>query len=323
MPNLTNLLTLRIGSLAVLLSTVLLSACGGGGGSGGGAAVSPSFPLGSTPSTVPEDLTTLTTLKEVQVNAATTASVVVGTGSFTPLPGVAPRIGIRTQAGDIQEVALQVSSLGIAQTFVRSTSLISEPVSGGFAFSWATGTRGSGVQQFEIDIITPELAKLQYHSFGIWGADLNTGTPEAALGYFTIGTPTLAGNVPTIGTASYSGILNAIYTAPGLFDDVTARASAVVNFAAGSIVFSTADSVRQPAVGPTTIVAAPTYNMSGTLTFAPGSNVITGPVTTGTGLTGTVTANFFGPTAQEIGGTFVLQNGGATTRMMGAFGVHQ
>ncbi len=84
--------------------------------------------------------------------------------------------------------------------------------------------------------------------------------------------------------------------------------------------------MRQRAVSnPFNIVSeAPTYNMSGTLNYAAGSNAISGTVTTGTGLTGTVTANFFGPAAQEIGGTFVLQDGPTpTTTMMGAFGVHQ
>lgn len=317
--------TTRLASIAMLTATALLSACGGGGGSGGGAAVSPSFPLGSTPSTTPQDLTTLPVLTEVQVNGVTTASVEVGSGYFVPL-SVTPRVGIRTQAGDIQEIALQVPELSVAQTFVRSTSLTTEAVSGGFGFNWATGSRTSGVQQFEIDIIDPDTAGLRYHSFGTWGRDANNTTFQAvALGYLTIGTPTLGGNVPTSGTAAYSGVMNAIYTTNGTFDDVTAQALANVNFATRSITFSTTGSVRQPAVGNpgNAVFAAPTYNMSGTLTYTGGSNVITGTATTGTGLTGTVSANFFGPAAQEIGGTFLLQDGGSTTRMMGAFGVHQ
>ncbi len=324
MPKVTYPPMFRPATAAMLLTTALLSACGGGG-SGGGAAVSPSFPLGSAPSATPQDLTTLPVLTEVQVNAVTTASVEVGTGYFLPL-SVTPRIGIRTQAGDVQEIALQVPELAVAQTFVRGTSLATDPVSGSFPFNWATGSRTSGVQQFEIDIIDPDTAGLRYHSFGTWGRDANNTSFQAvALGYLTIGTPTLGSSVPTSGTASYTGVMNAIYTTSGLFDDVTAQALASVNFATRSINFSTTGSVRQPAVGNpgNAVFAAPTYNMSGTLNYALGSNAISGTVTTGTGLTGTVTANFFGPTAQEIGGTFVLQDGGATTRMMGAFGVHQ
>ncbi len=217
--------TLRRTSAVMLLTTALLSACGGGGGSGG-AALSPSFPLGSTPSTVPEDLTTLTTLREVQVNAVTTASVEIGSGYFLPL-SVTPRIGIQTQAGDIQEVALQIPELSIAQTFLRGASLNTEAVSaippGSLPFNWATGSRTSGVQQFEIDIIDPDASRLRYHSFGLWARDANNTTLQAvALGYFTIGTPTLGGNVPTSGTANYTGVMNATYTTNGLFDDVTA-----------------------------------------------------------------------------------------------------
>jgi hypothetical protein len=60
-------------------------------------------------------------------------------------------------------------------------------------------------------------------------------------------------------------------------------------------------------------------NMTGTLTYAAGTNSISGTVTTPGGtasgitvsaLSGSINARFYGPTAQEIGGTFGLTGAG-------------
>jgi hypothetical protein len=52
--------------------------------------------------------------------------------------------------------------------------------------------------------------------------------------------------------------------------------------------------------------------MTGTLTYSAGANQFTGNVATTGGLTGTATGRFYGPTAQEIGGTFGIAGAGVT-----------
>ena len=62
--------------------------------------------------------------------------------------------------------------------------------------------------------------------------------------------------------------------------------------------------------------------MTGTLTYEAGSNQFTGPVETTGGMEGTATGLFFGPAAQEIGGTFATRGEGVEA-YIGAFGAVQ
>ncbi len=314
----------------IVLSACLLSACGGGGG-GGGASVAPSFPLGSTPSTTPQDLTTLPQLTEMNVAISATASLRIGDGyyfdTWTTVP--VPRVGLRTTAGDIVEVALSVPVLGVAQNF--TSSLQQDPLDNNIVpgVQWTSGINTVSGRDVTVDIIDPAVGQLRYHTFGNWGAELSP--TSIVVGYVVLGTPTLGSSVPTTGTASYNGVMNAVYTAAGAgtdsFFDVTAIASATANFNARTIAFSTTGTIRQSVVN-SVITADSTLDMTGTLTYAAGSNQLngTGTFSTASGLTGNAAGNFFGPNGQEIGGTFVLsRNPGTTTQehMFGAFGLHQ
>jgi hypothetical protein len=49
-------------------------------------------------------------------------------------------------------------------------------------------------------------------------------------------------------------------------------------------------------------------NLSGTLSYLAGSNQFSGTVNT-TSMSGIATGKFYGPSAQEIGGTFSVSNG--------------
>ena len=69
------------------------------------------------------------------------------------------------------------------------------------------------------------------------------------------------------------------------------------------------------------------FNLNGALSYAAGKNTLTGTLRTGNGLlSGSATARFYGPAAQEFGGVFTLTgpqvNGGSETpvRFIGGFG---
>lgn len=313
-----------------VLCACVVGACGGGGGGGGSASVSPSFPLGSTPSSTPQDLTTLTQLTEVGVAISATASLRIGDGyyfdAWTTVP--VPRVGLRTSAGDIVEVALSVPQLGVAQNF--TSSLLQEPIDGNVVpgVQWASGLNTVSGRDVTVDIIDPAVSQLRYHTFGSWGYELSTPT-SIVVGYVVLGTPTPVSSVPTTGTATYNGVMNAVYTAAGAgtdsFFDVTAAATANANFAARSISFSTTGTVRQSVVN-SVITADSNLNLTGTLTYTAGSNQVSGAFTSSGGLAGNAAGNFFGPNGEELGGTFVLsRNPGTSTQehMFGAFGLHQ
>jgi len=98
--------------------------------------------------------------------------------------------------------------------------------------------------------------------------------------------------------------------------------TATANFGTRSIAFATSNTATSTDLISST--ANSNLNMSGTLTYSAGVNQFTGSVTTVGGgpsnaaMSGTATGKFYGPTAQEIGGTFGLTNG--STGYLGAFG---
>jgi hypothetical protein len=63
--------------------------------------------------------------------------------------------------------------------------------------------------------------------------------------------------------------------------------------------------------------------MSGTLTYSSGANQFSGAISTaGSAMTGTAVGTFYGPSANEIGGTFGV-TGSSGQGMIGAFGGKQ
>jgi len=173
-----------------------------------------------------------------------------------------------------------------------------------------------------VNALDPSLG-WNYQSFGVWL--VTTSLSSTTLGAMSFGSPTLASNVPTSGSGAYNGRSGGAYVDPaGNLFTFSGTMNSTVNFGTQAITFnSTANqitSVSGLVVPPPTNIL--TINTS--LTYAPGSNQFSGPVTAagqGTGLTGTLNGTFYGPTAQEMGGTFSL-NAVAPSReaVVGGFG---
>ena len=157
-----------------------------------------------------------------------------------------------------------------------------------------------------------------YQTYGVWAVASN---PTSFLvGAASAGNATPGNAVPTTGTATFTG------NASGYFIDTTgtrfttgAAMIANVDFQNRAIGFTTIDTT---AVNSNTGAASMKgeLDLSGTLTYAAGVNNFSGPVGTANhNMAGNASGRFYGPTAQEIGGTYLLQNG-ATSRMVGGFG---
>ncbi len=117
------------------------------------------------------------------------------------------------------------------------------------------------------------------------------------------------------GTATYEGLSAGIYIESEDVVFVTASdVEAVADFAGLSIEFETTGTEVGDDLG--SVTEMPGLDMTGTLTYEAGRNQFTGTVTTTGGMTGTANGLFYGPAAQEIGGTFITQ--GAS--YIGAFG---
>ncbi len=132
----------------------------------------------------------------------------------------------------------------------------------------------------------------------------------------TVGAATGAASIPTAGSATYVGVTagHQIATDGTLFG-TNSNLTAVADFGARSVSLASTN----------TSLKKSDLDFLGTLTYFAGSNRFTGNVTTvggGTGsapMTGTATGLFYGPAAEEIGGTFWVAGAGLAS-YGGAFG---
>lgn len=172
-----------------------------------------------------------------------------------------------------------------------------------------------------------------YQTFGVWATYV--GATAFSENYFSAGVMTTPGTLPVVGTASYTGqaagsLVDAATRDPA---DTTATMNATVDFAARTVAFATTGttSLSNNAAAGTLPTANSGLNMSGTLSYAAGSNTFTGAVTTTNGMSGNATGRFYGPgigaatatkvigAPPEIGGTFAVMGAGVGA-MQGAFG---
>jgi hypothetical protein len=160
-----------------------------------------------------------------------------------------------------------------------------------------------------------------YQAFGVW--DTSGGTGSGTVGAVTVGAETAGAAIPLSGTGSFVGVSGGQYVNSSgepfyTGSDMTATA----NFGARSIAFATSNTATSTDL--TSATANANLNMAGTLSYSAGVNQFTGSVTSVGGgpsnaaMSGTAAGKFYGPTAQEIGGTFGLSNG--STGYLGAFG---
>jgi len=157
-----------------------------------------------------------------------------------------------------------------------------------------------------------------YQTYGVWTTQSNP--TSVAFGAVSAGVPTPGNAVPTTGLASFSGRASGYYIDPaGATFNTDATLTANVDFQQRFIAFNT---------GNTTLVNTGTgaksantgLNMTGTLNWDAGFNRFSGSVQTANdNLSGSASGKFYGPKAEEIGGTYNLVSG-PTSRMIGGFG---
>ena len=92
----------------------------------------------------------------------------------------------------------------------------------------------------------------------------------------------------------------------------------IVDFPARSIEFTTTGTQVNDRGAELAPRDSASFDLTGTLEYEAGSNQFTGPVRTAfSGQTGTADGVFYGPAAEEIGGTFAVES------YIGAFGASQ
>lgn len=307
--------------LAAAIASMFLSACGGGGGSGG---------------TVPTTSTTSTT----PTGTPFTSWSAVTAGSTVVVPGMSQQV-TRTAdftTGLITSISAPTAVDTAASFFTETlnssgtiTKVVITSPTGNISFDAAAGDTISylgnapwilAAEKNDRSALVmgadPDIFGWEYQSFGVWSAGRTTESGSA--GVMSVGAPTAGAAIPTAGTATFTGTSNGVYVdAAGLDYHVDSDVSVNANFAARTLILSSTGTITSRDFFATTS-PAPNLNLTGTLAYAAGTNSFAGTLTNGGTLSGTSTGRFYGPSAQELGGVFVLKANSGVETYGGAYG---
>lgn len=285
-----------------------VGACAGGGGGGGGGSAPPPFvkfssiavPGSARISGNSQQASYIVTYSPQQVSSVSTPT--------TSNPGAFMDVTMNS-ARNITAITIQSANGTMASI--------------GSATAGVEWTAGATSQTF---VMTPSVSTVgwDYQTFGVWITGYNAG--QGTAGAFSGGTGTAPAMIPTGGTATYNGLAGGIYVAAGGNAYTTQAAmTANVDFAVRSISFSSGAPVLVGLFDGIQSMPVNSLAMTGALGYSAGSNTFSGTVSTnsnlsGTGtMTGTAAGKFFGPTAQELGGTYAVTDGNGA-HMIGGFG---
>jgi len=288
-----------------------LAGCGGGGGGGGSAIAPPAFP--SFKLMQPYQTQTFAVSGISQTGSGTTDSSGTITSS-TPGPVDA--------ANSTATITYDPTQIPSAFSFATPQSSIAFDRNLGNTLICSSGVCEGNTATASALLVDPIAVGWNYQTFGIW-ADSPTATTWIA-GAISVGYPTPASAVPTTGNATFTGIAAGFYVdSTGALFGTAASMTANADFTNRSIGFATSNT-QVADVNGTTIGPNLGLNLSGTLTYSAGTNQFSGAVNTAdTTLSGSATGRFYGPSAQEIGGTYGLSATSGVSGMLGAFGGKQ
>jgi hypothetical protein len=167
-------------------------------------------------------------------------------------------------------------------------------------------------------VANPHALDWNYQSFGVWSKpDVSSREFIYALSY---GAASPGASVPVQGAATFTGRLAGMLAQPkGQNFMAAADVSVHVEFGPRSLGFSSRGTtiLRDSS----SAIAAPHLDLSGVMTYAPGSNAFSGTLATSNGqMSGSTSGRFYGPAAEELGGAFLVksQDGAAFTGAYGA-----
>jgi hypothetical protein len=181
---------------------------------------------------------------------------------------------------------------------------------------YALANEGSAARQVEL-AANPHALGWNYQSFGVWDGPNTDWRSFAASSYGAV-TPGAA--VPSTGSATFTGKLGGMYVSPaGQGSFAAAEVAVAADFSRRSLAFSSSG---------TTLIqdlsrarAAPGLDLSGTLTYAPGSGSFSGTLTNAGGtMSGSSQGRFYGPAAQELGGVLSVRSASTVETFTGAYG---
>lgn len=270
-------------------------------------------------------------------SSSSSSSSSAATTPFTSWSNVVVGTPVSFSGGPSSTLAVDGTSVqgaadGAATLTLNSSnnfSAISASTSGGSAsFSTANGdTMQAGFDGYTTIALNKSQTSLgtfanpaangfEYQTYGAWGAYGNATTPAYAI---SVGNPSPASAIPLTGAVTFTGGATGYYVDVNKFGYVTyANMVANVTFNNQSVAFATTNTSVTGGPGAPQI-SAPALNMTGTLSYAAGTNAMTGTATTTNGMSGNMNGKFYGPALNEVGGTYAVTGAGVGS-MVGGFG---
>lgn len=146
----------------------------------------------------------------------------------------------------------------------------------------------------------------EYQSFGVWST--GRGADKGTQGSFSVGAATDIANVQNKGSAVFQGQALGTYVDGGNGQYVSSADARLETDFADRIVYFETSNTKLTDVGSAVTTASPMFDLAGSMTYAD-ANAMSGKVAAKNGLSGTLSGQFYGPGAQEIGGVFMLDKG--------------
>lgn len=296
---------------AFLMMAVTLAACGTGGGGGGERGTPSQIPPAPGQPPAPDQ----TAQRQTTPSNNTPRTDV----AFTSFSAVQPNQNVIMGGSSNLTLGFDSQRKLTALAISAPEGNVSFDQSAGHNISCSGGGICSASSPTASAIIGDALGSgWNYQTYGAWA--VQSGPTSFVLGGVSAGNATPGNAVPTTGTGTFFGNASGYFIdAAGMRSTTSAAMIANVDFQNRAIGFTTVDTTL---VNSTTGAASSKAELDllGSLSWAAGVNNFSGSVQTRAGnLNGSASGKFYGPTAQEIGGTYQL-GGGGVSRMVGGFG---
>ena len=201
---------------------------------------------------------------------------------------------------------------------------------GGTTTTWKTATDTFGVLRINNNVGSATSANGQnyslvanpygfgwnYQTFGTWVTGAGTGS--GTVGNYSVGVVSTGLEIPTTGSGTYTGSTGGRYS-DALGNDyfTSSDFSAAANFATRSVSLTSSSTATTRDL--LAVSTDANLDFTGTMTYTAATNNLSGTINTTGGSTGNVTGQFYGPAAEELGGTFSVDPVGVNA-YIGAFG---
>lgn len=298
------------GSLSVAF---FLSACGGGGTTG---SVSSTPTPNATPAATPTPTSSgSTTGGNASLTSLQVSESFAGIGTvnrFTANTGTGATSNRQSMSTGPVQVRYDASSGAYTISngtlpdvvFSASDRSSSDSTAVITAYAKSSGTKTDHLALFNPGAGNTQLA-LTYASYGGWQSTNTAGT-SADIGttFFVYGVKTAPGDLPGSGTASYRTTLDGVFAGNGGLYTLSGTSAILADFAAGTIDFSMSPKGRNIADGSVKDFG----DLLGSGTIGSGTSAFTGTsdLPSVNGYSATLSGQFFGPQAAEVGAAFQL-----------------